>query len=244
MERRRGLRSHGGHCGNSATGALAPIESVLASESTSRPHLIQRDDSGTRISRTGCDLCYTRSSGLDPCFVHTSCTSISTQAVFFSAATQPWHPPFHPPPSGPFSTKSPPSSLPGTRPSPSPKQSASPSTSFQAPKPPHTRSPPTFSKAAGGIISASLLSVPGASKFYRGGLTLYTLESRIQFAGWTEENKKNYNGPNAEVVSGLAKNVRGKLGSTYCLCESGTAGPGGSGVTPNRKPYVYLCSER
>ncbi|KAL8837114.1 MAG: hypothetical protein Q9176_005856 [Flavoplaca citrina] len=96
--------------------------------------------------------------------------------------------------------------------------------------------------AAGGIISASLLSVPGASKFYRGGLTLYTLESRIQFAGWTEENKKNYNGPNAEVVSGLAKNVRQRLGSTYCLCESGTAGPGGSGTTPNRKPdFVALA---
>ncbi|KAL8748647.1 MAG: hypothetical protein Q9199_008124 [Rusavskia elegans] len=96
--------------------------------------------------------------------------------------------------------------------------------------------------AAGGIISASLLSVPGASKFYRGGLTLYTLESRVQFAGWTDENKKNYNGPNAEVVSGLAKNVREKLGSTYCLCESGTAGPSGSGATPNRKPdFVALA---
>ncbi|KAL8859785.1 MAG: hypothetical protein Q9215_006001 [Flavoplaca cf. flavocitrina] len=96
--------------------------------------------------------------------------------------------------------------------------------------------------AAGGIISASLLSVPGASKFYRGGLTLYTLESRIQFAGWTEENKKNYNGPNADVVSVLAKNVRERLGSTYCLCESGTAGPGASGAMPNRKPdFVALA---
>lgn len=28
------------HCGNSATDALTPIESVLASESTSRPHFI------------------------------------------------------------------------------------------------------------------------------------------------------------------------------------------------------------
>ncbi|KAL8683420.1 MAG: hypothetical protein Q9224_006683 [Gallowayella concinna] len=97
-------------------------------------------------------------------------------------------------------------------------------------------------KAAGGIISASLLSVPGASKFYRGGLTLYTLESRIQFAGWTEENKKNYDGPTKEVVSGLAKNVRERLGSTYCLAESGTAGPGASGKSPNRTPdFVALA---
>ncbi|KAL8918600.1 MAG: hypothetical protein Q9172_005354 [Xanthocarpia lactea] len=96
--------------------------------------------------------------------------------------------------------------------------------------------------AAGGIISASLLSVPGASKFYRGGLTLYTLESRIQFAGWTEEHTKNYNGPNAEVVSELAKNVRERLGSTYCLAESGTAGPAGSGKELNRQPdFVALA---
>lgn len=36
-------------------------------------------------------------------------------------------------------------------------------------------------QAAGGIISASILSTPGASGLYKGGLTLYTLESRIAF---------------------------------------------------------------
>ncbi|KAL8768592.1 MAG: hypothetical protein Q9203_005709 [Teloschistes exilis] len=96
--------------------------------------------------------------------------------------------------------------------------------------------------AAGGIISASLLSVPGASKFYRGGLTLYTLESRIQFAGWTEETRNNYSGPNKEVVSGLARHVRQSLGSTYCLSESGTAGPGASGKSRERTPdFVALA---
>ncbi|KFY41362.1 hypothetical protein V495_04955, partial [Pseudogymnoascus sp. VKM F-4514 (FW-929)] len=35
--------------------------------------------------------------------------------------------------------------------------------------------------AAGGIISAALLSTPGASRIYKGGLTLYTLPSRVQF---------------------------------------------------------------
>jgi hypothetical protein len=62
--------------------------------------------------------------------------------------------------------------------------------------------------AAGGLISAALLSTPGASKFYKGGVSrchslihfpcfvgitndaladlpaLYTLQSRIEFAGW------------------------------------------------------------
>ncbi|KAK3174797.1 hypothetical protein OEA41_002043 [Lepraria neglecta] len=95
--------------------------------------------------------------------------------------------------------------------------------------------------AAGGLISASLLSTPGASKIYKGGLTLYTLESRIAFAGWTEETRAAYKGPTEDVVKGLAENVRGTLGATYCVCESGTAGPTG-GNTRNRTPgYVALA---
>ncbi|MCJ1439054.1 hypothetical protein MMC27_008445 [Xylographa pallens] len=91
--------------------------------------------------------------------------------------------------------------------------------------------------AAGGIISAALLSTPGASKFYKGGLTLYTLESRIAFAGWTQDDVHSYKGPTPAIVSGLAASVRKALGSTYALCESGTAGPTG-GSTRNRTPSV------
>ncbi|KAF2455263.1 competence/damage-inducible protein-like protein cinA [Lineolata rhizophorae] len=95
--------------------------------------------------------------------------------------------------------------------------------------------------AAGGIISASLLSTPGASAFYNGGLTLYTLPSRIAFAGWTEDTVKDYSGPTPAIVAGLADNVRAKLGSTYTVGESGTAGPTG-GTTRNRTPgYVALA---
>jgi len=96
--------------------------------------------------------------------------------------------------------------------------------------------------AAGGLISAAILSTPGASGIFKGGLTLYTLESRIEFAGWTLANRDNYKGPSPEVVSGLAENVRGKLKSTYTVCESGTAGPTASGATKNRTPgYVALA---
>ena len=90
-------------------------------------------------------------------------------------------------------------------------------------------------QAGGGILSASLLSTPGASTFYKGGLTLYTLESRIAFGGWTQESIKAYKGPTTDIVAGLAENIRGKLESTYTVCESGTAGPTG-GNTRNRTP--------
>ena len=46
--------------------------------------------------------------------------------------------------------------------------------------------------AAGGLISASLLSVAGASAYFAGGATLYTLPSRKVYAGWTQADVDKY----------------------------------------------------
>jgi nicotinamide mononucleotide (NMN) deamidase PncC len=100
--------------------------------------------------------------------------------------------------------------------------------------------------AAGGLISASLLSVPGASAYFGGGATLYTLPSRKAYAGWTNDDLKKYkcvekayrlmnSGPTEKVVLGLAKNVNEKLETAWTVGESGTAGPTG-GHEPNRTP--------
>jgi nicotinamide mononucleotide (NMN) deamidase PncC len=75
-------------------------------------------------------------------------------------------------------------------------------------------------------------------------LTLYTLESRIAYAGWTPQHIENYKGPTPEIVTGLAEYTRKTLGSTYTISESGTAGPTG-GSTRNRTPgYVALAVAR
>jgi len=90
-------------------------------------------------------------------------------------------------------------------------------------------------------MSAALLSFPGASAYYKGGLTLYTLESRVAFAGWTQANIEGYKGPTPEIVAGLAEHTRKTLGSTYTLSESGTAGPTG-GQTKSRTPgYLAIA---
>ena len=90
--------------------------------------------------------------------------------------------------------------------------------------------------AAGGLISAALLATPGASKVYRGGATLYTLESRIAFGGWTQANIDNYSGPSPDLVAGLAKHLRNTLASTYTVAESGTAGPTAPRQGANGRP--------
>ncbi|CAN8100971.1 unnamed protein product [Discula destructiva] len=96
--------------------------------------------------------------------------------------------------------------------------------------------------AAGGLISSALLALPGASRIYKGGATLYTLESRVAFAGWTRADIQGYTGPNPALVEGLARNVRATLGATYCVGESGTAGPSAPRAAKNGNPgYVALA---
>jgi len=66
-------------------------------------------------------------------------------------------------------------------------------------------------------------------------LKLYTLPSRIAYAGWTEDTISSYKGPTPSIVSGLASHTRKTLDSTYTVAESGTAGPTG-GDSRNRTP--------
>lgn len=88
----------------------------------------------------------------------------------------------------------------------------------------------------GGLISAVLLWVPGASRYYAGGGVLYTLNSRIALAGAPAELFANYRGTTPEMIGAIAEAMRQRLGATWCVAESGLAGPTGgrSGAPPGR----------
>jgi nicotinamide-nucleotide amidase len=77
----------------------------------------------------------------------------------------------------------------------------------------------------GGLISAALLSVNGASRYYAGGGVLYTLNSRIALAGVSPNEYKDYRGTTVDIILSLASSMRKKLGATWCIAESGLAGP-------------------
>jgi len=88
----------------------------------------------------------------------------------------------------------------------------------------------------GGLVSAALLSVPGASRYYSGGDVLYTLNSRVQLAGAAAELFADYRGTTAEMVAAVAEAMRLRLDANWCIAESGLAGPtsGRSGAPPGR----------
>jgi PncC family amidohydrolase len=88
----------------------------------------------------------------------------------------------------------------------------------------------------GGLLSAALLWVPGASRYFAGGGVVYTLKSRIELAGVPAEQYANYRGTTEEMLAALAESMRARLGATWAVAESGLAGPTGgrSGAPPGR----------
>lgn len=79
--------------------------------------------------------------------------------------------------------------------------------------------------ACGGLLSAYLVSVPGASEFYIGGKLLYSLRQRLKLSGWLESDIQLYVGPLELVAVKFARTTRYELGLTYVLSETGYAGP-------------------
>jgi PncC family amidohydrolase len=83
--------------------------------------------------------------------------------------------------------------------------------------------------ACGGLISAALLAVPGASAYYRGGLVLYTYEARSKFLSKDGKNPLEGVKPSTEdYAAAMARAARATLNPTWAISEVGTAGPTGS----------------
>ena len=82
--------------------------------------------------------------------------------------------------------------------------------------------------SSGGIISAGLLSVPGASGYYRGGSVVYTLPSRRAFLDIPAERVEGLKPLTEEMVQVFADAAREKLDATWGVAELGAAGPSGS----------------
>ncbi len=82
--------------------------------------------------------------------------------------------------------------------------------------------------ACGGLISAALLAVPGASAYYAGGTVIYTYPSRRAFLGLTSADVEGLEPMTEAMASRFATLARQKLDADWALVELGIAGPTGS----------------
>ena len=78
------------------------------------------------------------------------------------------------------------------------------------------------------MISAALLSVPGASAYYLGGAVVYTAAANRAWMAGAVEAPEGMRGATEEFAVYLARSAAAKVGAKWGIGEAGAAGP------PNR----------
>ena len=82
--------------------------------------------------------------------------------------------------------------------------------------------------SAGGLISAALLSIPGASAYYLGGAVIYTAAANRAWMAGAIDTPPGMRGATEVFAGYLARSAAVRLGATWGVGEAGAAGP------PNR----------
>lgn len=83
--------------------------------------------------------------------------------------------------------------------------------------------------SAGGLVSAALLSVAGASVYFRGGGVIYTRVAGRALFGIRKEDMQGIRSSSEPYALFMARRVRGLLEADWGLAETGAAGPTGNG---------------
>jgi nicotinamide-nucleotide amidase len=79
--------------------------------------------------------------------------------------------------------------------------------------------------SSGGLISACLLSAPGASSFFVGGTVLYSYRIREQIVEMGRKEHQRYGGSTPELILDIATKFKEKTKTDWVIGEGGAAGP-------------------
>ena len=82
--------------------------------------------------------------------------------------------------------------------------------------------------SCGGLISAALVAVPGASAYYLGGGVIYTAASRAGLLAITPQAMEGLRASTEAYALLNARTIRQTLGATWGLAETGASGPTGN----------------
>ncbi len=82
--------------------------------------------------------------------------------------------------------------------------------------------------SAGGLVSAALLAVPGASAYYVGGGVVYTRDAKVALLRLDASVLLDPRPATEAHALVLARGVRGALGTTWGVAETGATGPTGN----------------
>jgi len=82
--------------------------------------------------------------------------------------------------------------------------------------------------SSGGLLSAALLAVPGASAYFLGGAVVYTAKARVLLMDLPRESVAGMRSASEPYALLLARTARDRFSATWGLSETGAAGPAGN----------------
>jgi nicotinamide-nucleotide amidase len=82
--------------------------------------------------------------------------------------------------------------------------------------------------SAGGLVSAALLAVPGASAFFLGGAVVYTRQARSALLGISDAALAGLRPSTEPYALLVARTVRERFSADWGLAETGATGPTGN----------------
>jgi PncC family amidohydrolase len=82
--------------------------------------------------------------------------------------------------------------------------------------------------STGGLISAALLAVPGASAYFLGGAVVYTREARRLLMDIPDATMKGIRSASEPYAQLLASQIRQRFSTDWGLSETGATGPTGN----------------
>ena len=82
--------------------------------------------------------------------------------------------------------------------------------------------------STGGLISAALLSVAGASAYYLGGGVVYTPRARHRLLDLKREDVRGLKSASEPYAALLAETVRRRFSANWGISETGASGPNGN----------------
>lgn len=98
----------------------------------------------------------------------------------------------------------------------------------------------TAESLTGGGIAERVTRIPGASRYFRGGVVSYVDEAKRDVLGVAPETLRDRGPVSRETAVEMARGARRLFGSTWALSATGYAGPEGGG--PDRPPgTTVLC---
>lgn len=94
---------------------------------------------------------------------------------------------------------------------------------------------------AGGLISARMLSVPGASRWFESGLVPYSSPTKWEVLGIDREIAREHGAVSPQWTTATAEAMRRATGAAWAVAESGIAGPQGSRRSPKPVGSVAMA---